>query len=340
MAKIFYTMVGQKIRETYHKRAAPMNPIFNRYRKSAPFEHLSPLQRQVKAEVMAKVDSGAYRFEGGPCCVCRGERFLKVSEVDSFGIPTPVALCKSCGLLQTNPHFDERSYADFYQRDFFQLYKNMVAPTDEYLEAKKKSGEKIYKFLEAQGLLPAKGSLVLEVGCGTGAGLTYFRDQGYQIVGCDLSREIIEKGRERYDLPLFAGTLAELSLERRPDLVIYCHVFEHLVDPYKELAMLERHLNPETLIYIEMPGLKKDFGNKLRFLKGAHVFHFSRRSLENMLGKAGFALVSGDESIRAVFRRRPGFTFDLKNDYSAALYYLIRSELTFRLKGLVKRTRR
>lgn len=314
-----------------------MSILFSRYRKTTVPKGLSTLQEEVKSEILDRINSGIYKFEGGPCCVCHGDRFTWISEVDSFGIPTPVYLCKTCGLLQTNPHFDEQSYGEFYQKNFFQLYKNMLSPTDEYLDSKKKSGEKIFKFLESQNLLPEKGALILEVGCGTGAGLSYFRDQGYQVIGCDLSREAIAKGREKYGISLHVGKLEDLELIQKPDLVIYCHVFEHIVDPYKELKMLKEILKSETMVYLEMPGLKKDFGNKLKFLKGAHVFHFSKQSLQNMLGKAGFSLIYGDEMIRSVFKFDPLIRYERKNDYVSSFYYLVRSEVTFRLKNLMKK---
>ena len=42
----------------------------------------------------------------------------------------------------------------------------------------------------------------------------------------------------------------------KADIIIYSHVFEHILDLDKELDAIKSHLKPEGILYIEVPGIK------------------------------------------------------------------------------------
>ena len=118
--------------------------------------------------------------------------------------------------------------------------------------------------------------------------------------------ERLAYGRERHGLDLVAGTLAEVEPGRRPDLVIYSHVLEHVLDVGAELDRLRGVLAPSGIVYLEVPGIKRlDAGYEddfLRYLQNAHCYHFSLVTLTNLLAGHGFERIAGDDLVRSAFR--------------------------------------
>ena len=68
-------------------------------------------------------------------------------------------------------------------------------------------------------------------------------------------------------------------------------------------------MHDDSLIYIEVPGVV-DLENKTEYLCDyqvynvlAHTFNFSLTTLSQVMARKGFALVEGDEYIRAIFTK-------------------------------------
>jgi 2-polyprenyl-3-methyl-5-hydroxy-6-metoxy-1,4-benzoquinol methylase len=308
-----------------------MNLISSRFMNdSQPLLHLTRLQLASKQQVDEKVASKRYRFQEVPCVICGMMDFAPLSEKDRYGLWCPVVACRNCGLVQTNPRMDEGSYSEFYNKEYRKLYVGDAKPTAEHSDTKVEKGKDIFKFLQNKKLLSdTAGALVLEVGCGAGGILKHFERQGYRVKGIDIGEEYVSFGRDYFNLDLEAVPLKNLELAEPPDLVIYSHVIEHLLEPDLELEHLARVISNETLVYVEVPGLKRihkshrmDF---LRYLQNAHTYHFTLVQLRNLFQTHGFELVEGDDYVRAVFRKAdsvPSYT----SDYGSTLKYLRRLE--------------
>ncbi len=179
---------------------------------------------------------------------------------------------------------------------------------------------------------PPAETFLVDVGCSLGGVVAHFHGVGYKAMGVDLNADYIAYSQRIHGLDLRQGTLATLDLERTPDTVAYCQVFEHVLDPVAELEALARIDGPETCVYIEVPGIRNLFwgGNHmdfLRLLQNAHVWHFSQRSLTNLCRRAGWVRVVGDERVRSLFRFDPRLNRNVfENDYADALAWLAMSE--------------
>jgi SAM-dependent methyltransferase len=180
---------------------------------------------------------------------------------------------------------------------------------------------------------------VLEIGCGAGGILEYFREVGCTVKGLDLDEEYVTFGRTEYRLDLSVATLATTEVGRSTDLVIYAHTLEHILRPVEELNEVSRRLSDGGLLYIEVPGVKnlaRDYQmDFLRMLQNAHTYHFSLTTLTNLLRLSGFALVVGDESIRAVFRRAT--LADRNTESTKAVFFNDYDPVRVYLYGIEKR---
>lgn len=267
---------------------------------------LTDLQSKYKKIVENKLKNKEYNLERVKCVICENEEFELLSEKDRYGLYAPVVICKICGLVQSNPRMTQESYNKFYDLEYRKLYHGDVLPVQIYFKNQKLKGKRIYKFVEKVIGEPIKNKFVVEIGTGAGGILKIFKERGNTVLGLDLGSKYIEFGKQ-HSLNLKVGTIEELSkLKRKPDIVIYSHVLEHVLNPINELKLLRKNLKPDSLVVIIVPGIKnlvksydQDF---LRYLQNAHTYHFSLQTLKNIMNQAGFSMVYGNENIDSIFK--------------------------------------
>jgi 2-polyprenyl-3-methyl-5-hydroxy-6-metoxy-1,4-benzoquinol methylase len=233
---------------------------------------------------------------------------------------------------------DKESYYNFYNQEYRPLYLGKECPTEEFFKNQKSRGEKIIKYLEFETKTKIKDKFILEIGTGAGGILKAFKDKGNTVLGIDIGNEYLEFGKKK-NINLKAATIYEIP-NIKPDIIIFSHVIEHLLDPIKDLIEIKKILKPETIVYVEVPGIKNllrsyhlDF---LRYIQLAHVYYFTLNSLNNVMEKAGYIKIAGNETIRAIYKThiKEG---TYKKDYAQTMSFLKELELSrskslFRLK--------
>ncbi len=292
---------------------------------------LNQLQQQTKNDIQSKIQAGIYKYEKlDNCPICASANFDLISERDRYGFYYPVCICRGCGLLSVNPRLNQPSYNEFYRLEYRKLYLGKEEPTEAFFKQQYAQGEKIYSYLKEHKLLDESTKTVLEVGCGAGGILQYFKEKGYKTQGVDLGTDYLAYGINNYSLDLHNTNLKDFKPAFKPDIIIYSHVLEHLLDLKEELNQIKGISHPQTKIYIEIPSLKqmhKGYDlNILKYFHIAHTFHFTLTSLTNLLGTNGFKLNTGNEFVKAVFE--PGSTehFIVTNDYKEAISYIKKFE--------------
>lgn len=292
---------------------------------------LNPLQLKVKKQIQDKMNSGIYEFESHQeCVVCKSSSWELIGERDRYGLYYPVNICQKCGFVFVNPRIDQKSYNQFYSTEYRKLYLGAEKPTDYFFQQQYKQGERIYNFLAENNMLGSSHKSVLEVGCGAGGILLYFKEKGFEVKGIDLCEEYIEYGKNSYNLDLYTTNLKGLKLFEKPDIIIYSHVLEHLLNLEEELALIKSICKPHTKVYIEVPSLKRmhkvyDY-NILKYFHIAHTYHFTLATLKNLLTKNGFDLVVGNEQVMSVFQPAESTSKSITNDYDSAIAYIEKYE--------------
>jgi SAM-dependent methyltransferase len=254
---------------------------------------LAQEQQTIAATICGKLTDGDYRMLADPCPCGKEGTDVRLSEVDRYGLPLDTVLCSSCGTLRINPYLDDVGLADFYT----QYYQQMYARADDrggYFAKQQAYGQRIFE--SVRNWLPA-GSFVFEIGCGAGGALDVMQRSGYQVSGCDYSRELVEYGRSR-DLPLHWGPPIEtLNSLPAPSLIYMHHVFEHVRDPLGMLHGLQK-LAPHGKLLIIVPDVSRisEFpfpaGDLRLFMHIAHRFNFSLEGLRLLAARAGFTVES------------------------------------------------
>lgn len=211
---------------------------------------LNKLQKAAKKQVEEKVQNKRYIFTQSPCCVCQNTLFELLSEKDGYGLYCPVVICKACGLIQQNPRMSQKSYDEFYDKEYRKLYSGEGGDRaiEQYFYYQWHiRGKKVYKYIEEKTKLHLQNKKVFEIGCSTGGILQYFQERGNKVFGIDLGQDYVAFGKEKYGLNLQVASLKDADISWKPDIVIYNNVIEHLLNPVEELRALRPVISKDTL---------------------------------------------------------------------------------------------
>lgn len=300
-----------------------MTCLGDRYEYSdRPIIKMDAVQLQAKKTLLDRLKGE--RLQECPCAVCSRSEFDTLARRDRYGLPVTTVVCRTCGLVQTNPRMSQEAYNGFYDSVYRELYGGHKGDEDLF-DYQRIRGESIIKFLEETVDGGIRKKSVVEIGCGPGGILQVFKERGNRVYGVDLDSASIAVGRAK-GLDIDVGSLSTMPAREKPDLIIYCHVLEHIVDPLAELRMLQGYMKKGTLVYIEVPGIKnlmasynQDF---LKYIQIAHVHHFSIRTLTNLAQKAGLWLLDGDERIKSLFVGMGEIDEEFESDYRDVTDYL------------------
>jgi 2-polyprenyl-3-methyl-5-hydroxy-6-metoxy-1,4-benzoquinol methylase len=157
---------------------------------------------------------------------------------------------------------------------------------------------------DIQALISARGSRVLDVGCGAGALAAALKAAGAAYVaGIEFDRRAAASARSVVDL-LVEGSVLDAPLPFAAgefDWLIFADVLEHLPDPDRALTRCLPYLTPEGRVVVSVPNSRfylvllrlmldrwsyTDSGVRDR----THLRIFTRRSLERMLARHGLAI--------------------------------------------------
>ncbi len=145
-------------------------------------------------------------------------------------------------------------------------------------------------------------SLVLDVGCGTGALGEKLKQKGCIVHGVEYSKESAEKAKKRIDEVFIANIEQEIpKLRKKYDFLIFADVLEHLRNPEDVLKKYSIFLKEKGIAIISLPNIanwsiriKLLFGKfnytKTGILDETHLHFYTIKSAKKMIEKAEFAV--------------------------------------------------
>jgi 2-polyprenyl-3-methyl-5-hydroxy-6-metoxy-1,4-benzoquinol methylase len=201
-----------------------------------------------------------------------------------YGRHHAIVRCTACGLIYSNPRWDDAELIDSYEAVEDPLYL-------QEREGRVLTFERHLRPLE-QITGPAEGRKLLDVGCYIGVFLEIAARHGWEAWGIEPSQWAAEQAR-RNGLNVIHGTLATAELPQASfDVVTLWDVIEHLADPVDEIKRIHRLLKPGGLIVIHTMDIDSLFsrlmGPKWPWLMEMHIYYFSQRTMATMLSKANF----------------------------------------------------
>ncbi|MGF1591675.1 MAG: class I SAM-dependent methyltransferase [Kiloniellaceae bacterium] len=163
-----------------------------------------------------------------------------------------------------------------------------------------------HKYLDCEEALAVFGERtgrLLDVGCGEGFFLKYFKDQGWDVRGLDFTSEGVERHFPDLCDVLETGNLFDLLSREtasgaRYDMVVCNNVLEHVIDPLQLLEDLKAVVAPGGMVRLAVPNDGSWLQQQVVDLGFArenfwvcppeHLSYFTIDSLDSLLRRTGW----------------------------------------------------
>ena len=283
-----------------------------------PCLSLNPLQQAEKEIFLNRLARGEYQeVTLDTCCLCGSDNAYIIAQKERHGLPLTTVVCEKCGLVRSYNTLDTESAKKFYSSQYRILYSGQTSSNQSTLAVVENAFKTRTCKNDILAFYPSlklnSGTLVCEIGAWVGANLYSFHRHGIPVIGCDFDREYLRYGRDK-GINLIEGSTSELkSLGIKADLVIMIHVLEHIIDPVAFMIECRDIVKSGCFVYTVVPGFKafrygaenasSAEGNLCHLLQNAHVYQFELFTLIQVMAKAGFLLIKGDEGCTALFQK-------------------------------------
>ena len=202
--------------------------------------------------------------------------------------------CSGCGLGFLDPQPSENELHELYQSSYFydQYDEGLALGSPEMARRLSQESHRIRFF---RGL--KKQGTILDIGCGMGYFLNACRAYGYHVEGIDISDDSASYVRETLNIPVITGKVESLQYENESkDIITMWHFLEHAADPRVYLKKTWEWLKPQGLLVVDAPNYEgtdavKTWDNWKGWSLPYHLYHFTEKTLCDMLSKHGFKVV-------------------------------------------------
>ncbi len=243
-------------------------------------------------------------YENLPCLICNKNNFEIISKTDRYGFYYPTGICVNCGNLQQTEYLNDEMLKLFYSKYYNKIYFN-YNNIEERFNSQYKLAINKFQFINnhLQKLKIIKEDFkILEIGCGPGGILFFFKEKGFNVTGIDFDDKHLEYGKNK-DLNLF--NKSKINLNEKFDLIIISHVLEHMKNPDIEIKKIKENLaKKNTLMYIEVPSIHSINSmydsDILKYLHIAHCYHFTKSSFINFCKLNDMKILDMNYKIQAI----------------------------------------
>ena len=244
------------------------------------------------------------------CENCGSKKITIRYDVKDFKI----FICEDCGLVFTDPYFIKKLnrkelYSISYFKDVHPSYF-AVSGADREFDFRDPKIANFKLGLELIKKHKSKGKL-LDIGCATGLFLRLARNDGFDVVGAEISDYASDYARKHFELKVRTGSLEDINFDNNYfDVVTMWDFIEHSSNPKAILKRANQILKKDGLLFILtidedgfMPKLadiiyRISFGliswpvKKLHPIH--HCFHFSNKTLASLLKRTNFSIIYVD----------------------------------------------
>jgi len=255
---------------------------------------MSPVERPARTEETA-------------CNLCGACNEVVVGTRDRDGHPLRTVLCRTCGLVWTNPRPSAADMNAYYETTYRADYKGQAAPPLRKIVRGFLGAADRRTMLRALLGVPHKGApdkssrraplpgvppRMLDVGCGAGELVYLMRRDGVDASGLEPGIEFAEFARTVLRVPIQtaavdAATVSDASL----DLVTMFHALEHVPDPRSTLDTARGWLKRGGRLVVEVPNIAALVQAPSHQYHYAHLHHFTGSTLGALGQAAGLRLV-------------------------------------------------
>lgn len=205
-----------------------------------------------------------------------------------MNIEAHVVRCVKCGLAFLDPRPSREEIEKIYGDEYF---RDHVKP--EILDSRALASAGLFNKIKKY--LPEKGR-ILDIGAATGAYLSAFKNQRWDVSGIEISDYARESAKIIFDITLYRDLESAAFSSDYFNLILMNHVIEHLPEHVTLLKEVNRILKPEGILFIGTPNFGSPSAAKLKsdwpsLKPDEHLTFFTPKTLKMVLHKAGFMIL-------------------------------------------------
>jgi len=230
------------------------------------------------------------------CISCNNSNLVLYKNNSNLGLP--VYHCEKCGLHVSGNSEKEvsKKISNLYKKQFWDDRTSEKSITSKYsdVDSQGKKRNWISQFAYCKSYFINKKE-ILEIGSGAGQSAYWFEQEGFKVTGIEpdlrnvnMVNKILKNGICIND------TVETMKLKEKFDIIWMVHVLEHLVDPVNVLIRIKNNMKQDSVFFIEVPNCENDKMLNASIIENPHVYHFTKKSLENIVKKADFKIKKAD----------------------------------------------
>jgi len=262
------------------------------------------------------------KFERTRCCVCNSRDSREKYRIKS-AVPFTVVECRKCGMVYVNPVVS--NLKALYEKDYYHGKSrtgfNFSDPLAGKNETKIALASRLEKIEKTTGI--KKGRL-LDIGCTFGLFVKTALDAGWNAYGSDISGYAVRQAKK---LGIKNVRVGLDFRENYFDVVTLYEVIEHVDKPLEEMRKISALLKKGGWIVIHTGNLgsltAKIRGAANPYFQLGHVNYFSKKTLKELMEKAGFRVARLDTYTEKIEPAKIKSGIATPKDYWRLLYYTV-----------------
>lgn len=228
-----------------------------------------------------------------------------------------IGACDNCGYIRYVDYPSKKWLDKFYRSEWLSVReKDVIAEVNRRRGMSKYEIEsdrairtrKLERFLKRHKI--AKNRWLLEIGCGFGQSLSYFNENGYQVIGCETSDFRAKVAKRAYGIDVKNVSFEDSKFQKtiskfRFGLVFLHHVLEHVCDPRDMIRRISKLQSVGDYIIVGVPDVYTE-PTIMTLFYFPHRSAFTKQSIINLFHTFAYELVddfSDAEEIYLVGRR-------------------------------------
>ena len=205
-----------------------------------------------------------------------------------------IVSCETCDFKFTSPRPEDEKLGNYYKSDnYISHTNNKIGIFNKlYHFARKISINIKLRLIKGE----ASGKKILDIGSGTGEFLKASESLGYNGIGIEPSKIARKKARKNYNLNISKDTSLNQFETSEFDVITMWHVLEHVTDLNNTIKGLHKIIKKDGKLIIGVPNHNsydaKFYGKYwAAWDVPIHLWHFTKKSMEEIMKKHDFKLV-------------------------------------------------
>jgi SAM-dependent methyltransferase len=230
------------------------------------------------------------------CPVCSGTEFgphLVCKDYTVSQQEFEIVKCKSCDFVLTDPRPENKDLGEYYKSDTYISHSDSSAGIVNKLYKVARSFTMRSKYALVKDYAKSKG--LLDIGCGTGAFLSFCAQKDLVVDGVEPDQDARSFVQKNHGILVHEEDQLKKWEAQKFSAITMWHVLEHVPDLNERIEEIKHLLDNSGRLFVAVPNFTS--GDAAKYGKHwaaydvpRHLWHFSPKSIRKLFNKHGFVL--------------------------------------------------